>query len=308
LINEHLSWSYLLIESGNYVLTLALFVYAWRKGRQLAFFMLASILFGWYLEYKTVIADDALYEYHRWIVALPGPIPLGIAVGWGVVLIAVWQTAQALNFPMWVRPFFCALAGIGIDLVMDPAFVYMQFWTFKDPGQWFDIPWINFIGWFSIATSYVLMVELGQKWFPPGGAGAKGWIIDLAVPFVAIVPASLLLLLMVGVYDKLVAAQLSWLTETDMVLATFSVSGFIVAWYLPHTHRDRKPDLMILAVPVYLGGTALIATYLSDVHDKYLPLGLVAPAVFIITVVVFALPYFDALRARRRGPDPEKSP
>jgi hypothetical protein len=304
LINDHLSWSYLLIELGNYVLTLALFVYAWRKGRELAFFMLASIVFGWYLEYKTVTTEPILYEYHRWIVALPGPIPLGIAVGWGVVFIAVWQTAKALEFPMWVRPLFCALAGIGIDLVMDPAFVYMKFWTFTDPGQWFDIPWINFIGWFSIATSYVLMVELGQKWFPPGGPGAKGWLVDLAVPFVAIVPASLILLVMVGIYKKIVAAQLPFLTETDLVLATFSFSGLVVAWFLPHTRRDRAFDPMIVLVPVYLGGTALIATYLSDVHEEYLPLGLVAPAIFVITVVVFALPYFDQLRATRRGDGP----
>ncbi len=289
---EHLTWPFFLIEVGNYLLTAYCLVHAWRTRRHLALIMVASMFYGWFVEYETVIKPDALYAYHQWIVALPGPVPLGIALSWGILIFAVWQTASYLKLPMWARPLFAGLLVIGVDFVMDPAFVYMEFWVWADPGPWFGIPWENFVGWFVIVSSFTLFLELGYHWFPPG---KKLWR-DLLVAFGAIGPSSAVLVGVMAVYVKIAEAHLPWLPESSLVLLIWGSAAAAVARPVLAARKDQPVDRMVMAIAIYLCAVSALGVYLSGCHVQYPPMILITPAFISLTLLGYGLPYLDRFK------------
>lgn len=289
---DHLTWPFFVIEVGNYLLTAYCLVHAWRSKRTLALIMAASMFYGWFLEYETVIKPDALYAYHQWIVALPGPVPLGVALSWGILIFAVWQTGGYLKLPMWARPLFCGLLAIGVDFVMDPGFVYMEFWVWAQPGPWFGIPWENYVGWFVIVSSFTLSFELGYRWFPPG---RKLWR-DLVVAFGAIGPSSAILLGVMGAYTWIAAQDLSWFPESTMVLLIFGSATAAVARPVLAAPKDHTVDRMVMAIAIYLCTVSALGVYASGCHREYEPMILITPVCIALTLLGYGLPYLDHIR------------
>lgn len=267
---------YLVIEFGNYLLTFLCLRHAWQERRSLTYVIGAATVFGFIVEYSQVSKAHPPYHYTEAVISLPGPVPLGICLSWGIIIYAVLVTTELMNLPRLARALFCGFLAVSIDFVLDPAFVALKFWIWTEPGPWFGVPWVNYVGWFVIVSSFTLTIQQAQKWIPPGSKGALG---DFLVAFLSVVPAFLgFVVIMLG-YVGLVSLKLAWLPEPLLVFLIFVGSGAVVARGFRHFKRDIEIDPLILAVPGFLYACALFTTFSSGLAVKHESLAVVVPAI-----------------------------
>jgi lycopene cyclase domain-containing protein len=94
-------------------------------------------------------------------------VPLLIPLAWFMMLVPAWAVAEAMlagqqaRLRRWYAPLHAALAGAAFtawDLVLDPQMVARGLWTWDQPGGYFGIPWVNFLGWWLAATLLTFFV------------------------------------------------------------------------------------------------------------------------------------------------------
>src|SRR5437868_2132415 len=90
-----------------------------------------GVLYGLTLETLTIFQLHA-YQYGHFLIMF-GPVPLAIAVGWGIILYSAMAFADALALPAWAAPALVGLLGLNIDLSMDAIAIRLQMW------QWHGI-------------------------------------------------------------------------------------------------------------------------------------------------------------------------
>lgn len=280
------SWPYLIIEGGEYILTALVLRHAWRKAPYLFMIVLSAILFGFLVEYLAVTNAEHPYHYNYFIIKLPGPIPLEICLGWGIIFYSVMLTAEWVGLPWRIRPIFCGLLAVGIDFALDPIMVAMNFWTWALPPQWFGIPWGNFTGWFVVVITFTFMHILGYRWFPPG---SKGLIGDFLVAFIAIIPSFCVYLGTMLVYEGIVNS--GKIPEELLVAIIFGSSSLLVLSYFSKFKRNNPVDWMALAVPLYLYACSIIPLFLLRIYEKYQELVVVVPALSLLGIIWFITPY-----------------
>ncbi|MCP4717768.1 MAG: carotenoid biosynthesis protein [Deltaproteobacteria bacterium] len=310
--------AFILIQVGNYLITLLCLWHLWRKERALAFSMAAAILFGYLVEYsqvtqcvaKILFPDQPVvvpYDYPYALVMLPGPVPLGICLSWGLIISAVMQTAAYLlpdsdtqrlgmsRFKLFcLRAFIGGFLAISIDFALDPSLVKMGFWVWHiEPQLWFGIPWSNFIGWFVIVFCFATAQQVGFLWFPPGSKGVSG---DFLVAFLAIVPAFVLFVIIMVGWVLLTGINPQKLPETLLVAVFYCFFAVSVIRYLFKYRRDRDFDLFVVLGPFYLYGWSVITLFSTGLYLDYPPLIIIAPVVCGLGVIGFLWPYLDTLK------------
>lgn len=271
------------LQAANYLLTAGLLVHAWRRDRSLFWVMPAAIAYGFLIEYSQVSKASPPYHYTQALVALPGPVPLGVVLSWGTILYAVLATLRALAAPRWLAPVLAGLLATGIDLVSDPAFVSLGFWVWALPGEWFGIPWTNYVGWFVIVTSFVAWLALLQRHGP-----ARPWFEVLA-PWLAVPLA----------FGSFVLVMLGYLwlegravvAPEVLVAALFALALGLVLPRLRRLSADARVDLAVLAPPAFLYGASLLILFGSGLHRTRPELVLVLPAFTLLGMAGFLWPY-----------------
>ncbi len=98
-----------------------------------------------------------------------GDVPLVIPLAWLMMLPAAWAVADFIvaSHPQkmnrgpgrWRFVFVSALAFTAWDLFLDPQMVAWGYWVWEQPGVYFGIPGVNFLGWFISAALVTLMVR-----------------------------------------------------------------------------------------------------------------------------------------------------
>lgn len=117
-----------------------------------------------------------------------GLVPWTVPFAWTPLLLTAIALAQR-----WVtRPHQIVIASgltlVAIDMVLDPAAVAQQFWTWAVPGSYYQVPFSNFCGWLlsGIAGSvlFMLMTRPGVAQFessyssqPPVGLMKSSFLI-----------------------------------------------------------------------------------------------------------------------------------
>jgi lycopene beta-cyclase len=88
-------------------------------------------------------------------------VPVLIPLAWMMMLAAAWGVTGAILGRSQARlgrayPFvFAALAGLVFtawDLYLDPQMTARHLWVWDQPGEYFGIPWVNFLGWWITAA------------------------------------------------------------------------------------------------------------------------------------------------------------
>lgn len=105
------------------------------------------------------------YHYTELLQPQFGGVPLLIPLAWWMMLAPSWGVAEAILL-RWQKqlgrgyPFiFAALAGAVMtawDLYLDPQMVSRGLWVWDQPGGYFGIPWINYAGWWLVASLLTL--------------------------------------------------------------------------------------------------------------------------------------------------------
>ncbi len=285
--------SFVALQAANYLLTAGLLIHAWRHDRGLFWAMPAAIAYGFAIEYSQVSKAVPPYIYTEALVALPGPVPLGVVLSWGTILYAVLATLRALAAPAWLAPVLAGLLATGLDLVTDPAFVSLGFWLWKVPGQWFGIPWTNYVGWFVIVASFTAWLGVLQRHGP-----SAGWFRVLA-PWLAIPLA----------FGCFVAIMLGYLwlearavvDPSTLVAVLFTLAALPVLARLRRFKGDQSPALSVLAAPLFLYGTSLLILFATGLHRREPALAIVLPGFTLLGMSGFLWPYRFGAGLRRIG-------
>lgn len=76
-------------------------------------------------------------------------VPLLIPLAWMMMLPPAWAVGQRLSGQRSGLVFIVlsALAFAAWDLFLDPQMVQWELWIWEQPGGYFGIPWVNFLGW-----------------------------------------------------------------------------------------------------------------------------------------------------------------
>lgn len=92
-------------------------------------------------------------------------VPLLIPLAWLMMLPPAWAVAAVLHPPVGsrrARVSYAALSGAAFtawDLYLDPQMVAHGLWAWEQPGGYFGIPWVNFVGWWAVATTLTWLVN-----------------------------------------------------------------------------------------------------------------------------------------------------
>jgi putative membrane protein len=106
------------------------------------------------------------YYYTAALAPLLGGVPLVIPIAWLMMLPPAWAVAAAITGETrtWRFVVISALAFTAWDLFLDPQMVGWGYWVWEQPGGYFGIPWINFVGWI---VSSALITALVRPQLPP---------------------------------------------------------------------------------------------------------------------------------------------
>ncbi|MCB1926654.1 MAG: carotenoid biosynthesis protein [Rhodocyclaceae bacterium] len=285
--------SFVALQVANYLLTAGLLVHAWRHDRSLFWVMPAAIAYGFVIEYSQVSKAVPPYHYTQALVALPGPVPLGVVLSWGTILYAVLATLRALTVPTWLAPLAAGLLATTIDFVSDPAYVSLGFWVWDMPGEWFGIPWTNYVGWFVIVACFTAWLGVLRRHGPQ-----KAWFAVLS-PWLA-------LPLAFGCFVAFMLGYL-WLQSraaidpSSLVALVFASALLPVLARLRRFSGGRPLSLPVLAAPLFLYATSLLILFVGGLHRRQPELAVVMPAFSLLGLAGFLWPYRFGEGLRRIG-------
>ncbi|MDD5043143.1 MAG: carotenoid biosynthesis protein [Patescibacteria group bacterium] len=282
-----------LIELGTYILTAIIFIHAWKKKPYYAFVILAAIIFGFLAEYSAVSKIPQPYYYPHALIALPGPVPLNICLGWGIIIYAAMLTAIKLKVKWWLRPLAAGFLAVIIDFAEDPPYVKMDLWqwTPPHPEAWFGIPWSNYVGWFLIVVIFLFILELLTRFFPTGRHTWRDAIISLF----AVIPSFALFMASILGYFWLIGLGFSWLNEALLTMMIFIICAIPIIRAIPKMDKFNKIDWVILAVPLYIFFWALVGFFTTKLYLENQALVIVIPLVIIIGLLGYLWPSLDRL-------------
>ncbi len=98
-------------------------------------------------------------------------VPLLIPVAWLMMLPPAWATVAFLTQKrkgksdkkrVWRQSLFVILSALALtawDMLLDPQMVNWNLWVWEQPGEYFGIPWQNFLGWFLTTAAVTLLVR-----------------------------------------------------------------------------------------------------------------------------------------------------
>jgi hypothetical protein len=241
-----------------------------------------GVLYGLTLETLTIVQLHA-YQYGHFLIMF-GPVPLSVAVGWGIILYSAMAFADSLAFPLWAAPALVGLLGLNIDLAMDAVAIRVNMWHwlgFAGNQEWFGVPYANFYAWFIVLCSCsALLWRVRSFTVRPGW---RGPLAALGALVGSVVILSLLDELVVQ-YDR--HGGIAWLPVVIVVSGALGVVGWGI-WVMRSTAHPstREAPINILIptiVPFYFHFFFLSMLFVADIV-VHLP-ALLAISLAMVTV------------------------
>jgi uncharacterized membrane protein len=142
---------------------------ALQRGADKVMVLAASSLFGLIIEVFFVHFYSG-YSYGNFYLDPPvlgESVPLWVAVGWGTIIYVSREAAARTGMPWAAQAGWAALLALLIDLGLDPVAEAAGWWHWSRAGDYFGVPYDNFIGWLMIVGLYNLWLSaLWEKWKP----------------------------------------------------------------------------------------------------------------------------------------------
>jgi lycopene beta-cyclase len=87
-------------------------------------------------------------------------VPLLIPLAWFMMLPPAWAIAQALTKRQGLAFILISAAAFTAwDFFLDPQMVAWNLWVWEQPGGYFGIPWLNYVGWFLTAMMLTAVIR-----------------------------------------------------------------------------------------------------------------------------------------------------
>ncbi len=186
------SWCFPCVEGSVFVLFVLCLVHAFRRDKSGISYLLGGLLFGVLLEYFEVVTDSYTYgRFHIMLGSAPHYLPLWVGVAWGVIMYTARLFSDYLGLPLFAAAALDTLLALNIDVSIDVVAyrLHMWHWSWNDihmalSGQWFGIPYGNFVGWATVVFCYSGFTRLFEKWMVRrqfAGLGKDAIIAAIAV-------------------------------------------------------------------------------------------------------------------------------
>ncbi len=147
-----MSWT-VVVQAATVLVILA---QAWGWKRTISLLALVTLL-AYLAEFWGSQTGFPFGEYHYTDVLQPqwAGVPLLIPLAWWMMLPPSWGVARLIvgergRLPVFV--FVSALAFTAWDLFLDPQMAAWGFWIWEQPGPYFGIPWVNYLGWLLVSA------------------------------------------------------------------------------------------------------------------------------------------------------------
>ncbi|GAB4411919.1 MAG: carotenoid biosynthesis protein [Anaerolineae bacterium] len=144
------------------VLTFLIPAWGWRVTLRTALLVMGL---AWLIEFTGSTTGYPFGAYHYTDLMQPqiGGVPLLIPLAWLMMLPPAWAVARRIAGPHSRLAFIAwsALTMTAWDLFLDPQMVAWGLWSWAQPGGYFDIPWINFLGWLLASALITAVVRPG---------------------------------------------------------------------------------------------------------------------------------------------------
>ena len=248
--------------------------HAWRNGGWPAIWiLLAGVIFGWLLEWATIVQLNA-YKYGDFILKV-GPLPLSVGIGWGVIIYSARLFSDASSLPLWARPISDALMALNIDLAMDSLAIRLGMWDWGRgfASEYFGVPYANFWAWFWVVFSFSLSLRLLKQ--------RSGWFGRWLAPIGAIIVGTLGVL---GTNTMIVDIFIpAGLYEPSIAIIIFGALGLMV--YLRPKYNLHPVDRLVFWVPFTFHIYFLITGLVSGVILQ--PPALLGISIFMLLISAY---------------------
>ena len=175
-VKRNLLFNNLIFEILVYGLFILCLLDARQRGPAMVWQLLTGIVYGWLLEYATILQLQA-YQYSRFMLMF-GELPVAVGIGWGVIIYSVMLVSQASSLPEWAQPVLDGILALNIDLAMDAVAIRLGMWDWGlgFEQQYFGVPYTNFWAWFWVVFSFSMglrvlrhaLSQTARHWAPAG--------------------------------------------------------------------------------------------------------------------------------------------
>jgi hypothetical protein len=263
-----------------------------------------GVLYGLTLEILT-IAQLHSYQYGRFLIML-GPVPLAVAVGWGIILYSAMAFADSLTFPSLAAPALVGLLGLNIDLTMDAMAIRLNMWHWLDYAgnqEWFGVPYANFYAWFIVLCSCSALL-----WQVRPLTVRPGWRGPLAALGALLGSVVILILLdeLVVQYDH--HGGIVWLPVVIVVIGALVVVG-LGLWVRrsaahPSTREEPMNILIPSIVPFYFHFSFLSMLFVAGIAAHLPALLAISLAMMAVSLVLHGWLLQQKLKFRQSPSNP----
>jgi uncharacterized membrane protein len=129
---------------------------AWGLRHTASVFIIVASL-AYFAELLGVTFGFPFGKYHYTAVLQPqiAGVPVLIPLTWMMMLPPAWAVGQLITRASGHAISFVIVSGLAFtawDLFLDPQMVAWDFWHWEIPGQYFGIPWSNYLGWMLVSV------------------------------------------------------------------------------------------------------------------------------------------------------------
>ena len=268
-----------------------------KKNRIQRIMILPTIfVFAAFLEVMGVITG--LFSYATDVIMILDRVPLSITLSWVGIIYSSMIITERLKLSLWQRILTTTLIALCLDWGMDPIAVESGAWLFGG-GEYFNVPAVNFFGWFFIPIAY--LIPYGLTWnkdskklklLTISEVDSRNSLIRKLYTVFIVVPFGLGILMLVSSFTRI--PLFYNLNSVILVIwAIFTIawaSGFII-WKKDNLKRTQWFDLI---PPVSLLIIAYYYAISSFVIGQFM-LGLL----MLITTLPYLLAFIFTLRKKR---------
>ena len=284
----------------GYVLTGLAIVHALmdaKKNRIQRILILPTIfVFAAFLEVMGVITG--LFSYSTELIMILDRVPLSITLSWVGIIYSSMIISERLKLSLWLRILTTTLIALCLDWGMDPIAVESGAWTFGG-GEYFNVPAVNFFGWFFIPIAY--LISYGLTWNKDikklkvlniAEVDERNSLIRKLYTVLIVAPFGLGILMLVSSFTRIpFFYNLNSVILVIWAIFTIAWASGMIVWKnenLRHSHWiDLIPPCILLVIAFYYLISAIVYTYYT--------LGII----MLFTAIPYLLTLIFTLRKKR---------
>jgi len=295
-----MSGSVLLPGLIGYILTGLAIVHALmdaKKNRIQRILILPTIfVFAAFLEVMGVITG--LFSYSTELIMILDRVPLSITLSWVGIIYSSMIITERLKLSLWQRILTTTLIALCLDWGMDPIAVESGAWSFGG-GEYFNVPAVNFFGWFFIPIAY--LISYGLTWNKESKklellniteVDLRNSLIRKLYTVFIVVPFGLGILMLVSSFTRIpFFYNLNSVILVIWAIFTIVWASGIIIWKNKNLRRDNWFDLIPPCTLLVISYFYAISSFIAGLFT----LGLL----MLITTLPYLLAFIFTLRKNR---------